>query len=81
MDEASPRIYGYIKAIKQIKTKKGDQMAFVTLNDYQDEIDITLFPETYARHFKDLNENAMIGVTGRFQIRDDRPPNYRRSNI
>lgn len=72
MSETYPKVYGYIKVVKTIKTKKGDQMAFVTLSDYDNEIDITVFPAIYAKHFNDLVSNRIIGVKGTYQIRDEK---------
>ncbi len=73
MNQAQPRIYGYIKTLKTIKTRSGDQMAFVTLSDYETDIDITLFPTTYAQYFSVLTPQRIIGVIGDYQLRDGRP--------
>ena len=73
IDTNNPRIYGYIKALKTIKTKKGDQMAFLTLSDYDMEIEVTLFPSVYAQYFSQLSQNKIIGLTGAYQIRDEKP--------
>ena len=72
INQANPRIYGYVKAIKSIKTKKGDQMAFLTLSDYENEIEVTIFPNIYASYFDLLAVNKMIGVIGQYQIREDK---------
>ena len=61
-------IYGYIKT-----KNKGDQMAFLTLSDYDMEIEVTLFPSVYAQYFSQLSQNKIIGLTGAYQIRDEKP--------
>jgi len=37
----------YIKRIKVIRTKRGDQMAFATVEDLTGEISVTIFPNLY----------------------------------
>ena len=73
LNQNHPKIYGYIKAVKTIKTKKGDQMAFLTLSDYENEIDVTLFPNIYARYFNQLDTNRIIAITGLYQVREQKP--------
>jgi DNA polymerase III alpha subunit len=47
-------------------------MAFLTLSDYENEIDVTIFPNIYASYFDLLAVNKMIGVIGQYQIREDK---------
>jgi len=72
LDITAPRVYGYIKAFKAIKTKKGDQMGFLTLSDYEQEIEVTIFPEMYALHFNDLTLNNVLAISGQYQVREDK---------
>lgn len=73
LNEKYPKIYGYIKVVKLIKTRNGDQMAFITLSDYDNEIDVTVFPNIFSKYFNSLSANKIIGVKGNYQIRDERP--------
>ncbi|MBM7617086.1 DNA polymerase-3 subunit alpha [Weissella uvarum] len=53
------KLIGYIQNVKVIRTKKGDQMAFVDVMDLTGEISITVFP----RLFQQLNFELKAGVT------------------
>lgn len=58
-----------IRKIKRIRTKKGDPMAFVTLNDETGELDMTVMPRQYAQYQQLLAPGNMIVFDGR---QDDR---------
>ncbi|MCO5142012.1 MAG: DNA polymerase III subunit alpha [Oligoflexia bacterium] len=45
----APRIGGMISASKEIMTKKGDRMAFVTLEDLSGKIEVVCFPRAYEK--------------------------------
>ena len=50
----------YITKIKEIITKKGDLMAFITIEDYNGSIaDATLFPKQYMKYQSKLKVGAM----------------------
>lgn len=64
------KVFGAIKNIKQIRTKKNDQMAFIKLWDYNREIVVTLFPTVFSQSFNLLKVNKVVGVSGRVEIRE-----------
>ncbi len=43
------RIGGMIQSIKDHKSKKGDRMAFLTMEDIASSCEVVVFPETFAR--------------------------------
>lgn len=43
------KILGIVKKIKEIKTSNGENMAFCTIYDDSDTIEVTLFPKQYER--------------------------------
>ncbi|NOZ51104.1 MAG: DNA polymerase III subunit alpha, partial [Chloroflexi bacterium] len=64
---------GMIAGIRPYITKKGDRMAFVTLQDLQGTCDVTVFPRTYANtpaHL--LEEGAIILVRGKVELNKER---------
>lgn len=65
-------VVGLIQEIKRIRTKKGESMAFVTLQDDTGSISITLFPEEYAKYNLLLNELTIIVVEGKSERRNGR---------
>ena len=62
-DKAMVNWGGMINRISQITTKKGDQMAFVTVSYYGENHDIVFFPNTWSRWNK-LKKNSIIVVSG-----------------
>ena len=61
-----------IKYIRVIKTKKNDEMAFVTIYDDSMEMDAVLFPLTYIK-YKDLIEmNKTYLITYKIEIREEK---------
>lgn len=57
---------GYVRKTKKIKTKKGDQMAFVTIATGDGAIECTLFPKTYKETLKKImNKNTFVRISAR----------------
>jgi len=61
------RIGGMIRNTKIIKTKKGDLMAFVTLEDLHGSVEIIVFSALYATVYDLLTEDSAILVRGHLQ--------------
>lgn len=53
------KILFYLKEIKEIRTKKGDLMAFLDGNDSSGQLDVVVFPQEYQR-FKELFEPQRV---------------------
>lgn len=60
-----------IESKRVIKTKKGQNMAFVSLTDGTTEIDGVIFPNTYFSKHGKLNEDIIV-VSGKFEKRQDK---------
>ena len=43
------RIGGLIRSCKQLKSKKGDLMAFITVEDLLNAVEVIVFPDTFSR--------------------------------
>ncbi|TFJ43024.1 DNA polymerase III subunit alpha [Carnobacterium divergens] len=59
------KIIGAVKSSRLIRTKKGEQMAFVVVNDQSGECSITLFPKTYRQYAKYLEKNNVLYIEGK----------------
>jgi len=57
-------IAGILKSKKVIKTKKGVPMAFITIYDETAEMEIVIFPNTFAESAPLLEKNATLLLTG-----------------
>lgn len=62
---------GMISLVNMKITKKGQHMAFITLEDLFGTIDIVVFPKTFERYRSALTEDSKIYVIGRADISDD----------
>jgi len=70
-DAKAVRIGGVVSNVKTIMTKKGDQMAFVTIEDLYGSIEATLFSSVYPTVSDILVEDAPILIQGNVQ-RDEK---------
>ncbi len=68
------RAVGLVAALKRTLTKKGDPMAFGTLEDRTGSIEVLVFPETYATWGKHLVDEAIVWVKGQISTRDGESP-------
>ena len=59
------RVAGLITRIRPHTTKKGDPMAFVTLEDLQGNIDLVIFPRTWKQVQSFVDFDAIVMVDGR----------------
>jgi len=64
---------GMVTTVRELLTKKGDRMAFVTLGDYSDHIEMVAFPLVYAEQKELIQPGSCIAVKGRLTIRNDEP--------
>ena len=51
--------------IRKISTRKGEQMAYVTLQDASGMMDVVVFPSTLAEVYQHLQQNTMVLAEGR----------------
>jgi DNA polymerase-3 subunit alpha len=66
-DGESVRIGGMIRNTKIIKTKKGDLMAFVTLEDLHGDVEIIVFSALYTKVYDLLTDDNAVLVRGSLQ--------------
>ena len=61
-----------IQSIRVIRTKKGENMAFLQVSDSKTKLEVTVFADRY-RQFKDfLHEGSFYYLNGKVQARDGR---------
>jgi DNA polymerase-3 subunit alpha len=79
-EEKQDQVMGLVSGLKNIITKKGDKMAWATLEDFQGTIELVFFPKTYKRVEQMLDadgnpvlaEEAILGFKGKVQISDEK---------
>jgi DNA polymerase-3 subunit alpha len=63
-DKGEVKLCGIVVALKESITKKGDRMAFVTLEDLVGSVEVVMFPETFAKCSEFLKSDDPLLVTG-----------------
>lgn len=64
---------GIISASKKMFTKKGDQMAIMTLEDLYGDIEVLVFPKTFEKSRDNIAEDNIVVVKGKLDTKDDSP--------
>ncbi len=62
---------GLITGVKKINTRKGDTMAFLTLEDLTGTVEIVVFPRCYLQYRPDIRVDEAVLVRGRTSKNDD----------
>ncbi|MGQ9681787.1 MAG: DNA polymerase III subunit alpha [Anaerolineae bacterium] len=66
-------LMGQVTAVHTIVTKKGDLMAFATVEDLSGSLEVVVFPKTYQETREIWVEDALVVVKGKADMRDERP--------
>ncbi len=65
-------VAGMISALRRITTKKGDPMAFVTVEDMAGSIEITVFPRTFKETEELWEMDRIVIVRGKVDVREEK---------
>ena len=61
-----------ILSIRIIRTKTGENMAFLQVSDAKRKMEVTVFPDVFKQFSKGLHEKGFYYLTGRVKKREDR---------
>jgi DNA polymerase-3 subunit alpha len=64
-------IGGIIASIRQLKTRKGDRMAVIMLEDPHGSVEVVVFPEAYGKCASVLETGAMVVVRGKVETDEE----------
>lgn len=67
------KIVGLIASVKQIRTKKGELMGFIELEDEFGSISVTIFPKEYLSLVEWIKEDQILIVEGFVEVRKGQP--------
>ena len=67
------RVAGLVTRIRPHTTKKGDAMAFATIEDFQGTIDLVIFPRTYAKYQELIQCDNIVMVDGKVDAHGAEP--------
>ncbi|MBR3119552.1 MAG: DNA polymerase III subunit alpha [Oceanobacillus sp.] len=61
-----------IQAIRVIRTKRGDKMAFLTIDDEQAEMEAVIFPDVFREISSWLQEEMLVCLEGKVESRNNK---------
>jgi len=64
-------IGGIVSGLRPLKTRKGDRMCVLTLDDAAGSIEVVVFPETFKQHGHYAENGRSVLVNGRFEHDDE----------
>lgn len=70
-DKETVRVCGIVSGLKELITKKGDRMAFVSLEDLSGSAELVVFPEVYSASMDLLKGEDPILVTGELDVGEE----------
>ena len=65
---------GILTEVKEKATKKGDYMAFATLEDMTGQIECLVFPRVFEKYRPLLNEDEAVVISGKISVREEEAP-------
>ena len=74
LDGREVRFGGIISTLKTMTDKRGNQMAFATIEDFKGSIEVIIFSDCYEKGKKFLRTDNIIMVTGRVSTREGEAP-------
>ncbi len=75
-DKEEVKICGIVAGLKETITKKGDRMAFVTLEDLSGFVEVVIFSDIYLTAAELLKGEEPILVTGILEVGEESMRNY-----
>lgn len=70
-DKQIVRIGGMVTEAKRITTRKGDTMCFLTIEDYTERLEVTVFPRVFYVNTAVLVPDMPLIIQGRVDVDDD----------
>lgn len=67
-DKSEVRLCGIVSTLKEIITKKGERMGFVTIEDLTGSVEVVVLPDIYAPCVQALKSDEPLLVTGTLEV-------------
>ncbi len=74
LDGRTADMGGILTEVKSKTTKKGDLMAFATLEDMTGQIECLIFPRVYEKYQPLLQEDSAVVISGKISVREEEAP-------
>jgi DNA polymerase-3 subunit alpha len=73
-DGREVRFGGIISAIKVMNDKRGNRMAFATIEDFRGKVELIVFSDCYDKGKAYISEDSIVMLTGRVSTREGEAP-------
>ncbi len=73
-DGREVRFGGIISAVKLMNDKRGNRMAFATVEDFRGKVEVIIFSDPYEKGKAYISEDNMVMMTGRVSTREGEAP-------
>ncbi|HEY4531781.1 MAG TPA: DNA polymerase III subunit alpha [Kurthia sp.] len=70
---AKINVLAQVQNMKVIRTKKGEQMAFLQLEDETSSISATIFPQVFEKYKEDFIEDQFLAIEAKVESRNNAP--------
>ena len=70
-DKSTVRLGAIVTGVKEISTKSGDRMAFVTLEDLSGTLEAVVFPDVYRSNMLHLAKDSVVLVKGQLDVAEE----------
>ena len=70
-DKRDIQIVGFVRAIKKMKTKKGDTMCFLSLEDLTGERDVIMFPKVFKEYGSSFDKDDIVLIKGKVDAKSE----------
>jgi DNA polymerase-3 subunit alpha len=74
-------IAGIVNAMKEITTKRGDRMAYLTLEDTKGIVEVIIFPDLFAKDFLIIKSGKPIMISGSLEKTEDGSPKIKAKTV
>jgi DNA polymerase-3 subunit alpha len=72
-DQSTARIGGMVSTLKEITTRKGDRMAFVTVEDLLGRVEVVVFSDVYRAQSEIFKGEDPIFLVGKVDVAEEQP--------
>ena len=71
---SSATMAGLITSVKKMVTKKGGQMAYLTVEDLTGQIEVVAFPKCFDNYRQNMEEDKVVVIKGKLDLKDEGDP-------
>ncbi len=75
-DKRQCNLLGIVTDMRSIVTRKGEPMAFVTIEDFSGTMELIIFPRTWMEIRHLVTKDAILGFTGKFDLTKPDDPKF-----